>query len=168
MPSEINLETRSSLRMGWVKRVPSGMGGPSRRRNPRAVTLIQCKRGSLALITHFGAWKLDEIGLYPKIRWAVRNWPSSCTKTSARRMLSKLSLLTKLMFGSAVCLSTKSSRTPKNLLSDVKKKKTDQTHMNRENLQISTLDLRPHLAVPLSLGREGHHAIPLTRSKNPC
>ena len=132
MPSRIDWETRSSLRMGWVKKVPSGTGTPSGRRNPGDATLIRCKRGSLALIMHFEVWKLDEIGLYPKIRWATHNWPSSCTKTPAWKMLSKLSLLTKLMFGSVACLSAKSSETPKNLLSDVNKKKNNNNNNNNK------------------------------------
>ena len=56
--------------------IPSGMGvvissistfGP-RRRKPGIATLIRWRRGFLALITHLGAWKLDEISVYPKIK----------------------------------------------------------------------------------------------------
>ena len=57
--------------MGSVVSVPSGIGsvvsvpsgiGPAVRK-PGAVTLIRCRRGSLALITHLGAWKLLEMGM---------------------------------------------------------------------------------------------------------
>ena len=56
--------------------IPSGIGvviftpstfGPGRRK-PGTATLIQWRRGFLALITHLRAWKLDEISVYPKIK----------------------------------------------------------------------------------------------------
>ena len=56
--------------------IPSGIGvvistpstfGP-RRRKPGTATLIRWRRGFLALITHLGAWKLNEISVYPKIK----------------------------------------------------------------------------------------------------
>ena len=56
--------------------IPSGMGvvissistfGLGRRK-PGTAALIRCKRGSLVLMTHFEAWKLDEIGVYSRIR----------------------------------------------------------------------------------------------------
>ena len=56
--------------------IPSGMGvvistlstfGLGRRK-PSAAMLIQCRWGSLALMTHLGAWKLDEIGVYSRIK----------------------------------------------------------------------------------------------------
>ena len=47
--------------MGSVVSVPSGTG--PMRRKPGAATLIRCRRGSLALMTHLGAWKLLDIGM---------------------------------------------------------------------------------------------------------
>ena len=56
--------------------IPSGIGvmistpftfGPGRRKLGKA-TLIRWRRGFLALMTHSGAWKLDEIGVYPRIK----------------------------------------------------------------------------------------------------
>ena len=47
--------------IGSVVRVPFRIG--SMVRKPRAATLIRCKRGSFALMTHFGTWLLLEIGL---------------------------------------------------------------------------------------------------------
>ena len=44
-----------------VASVPSGIGPVTR--NPGAATLILCRRGSLALIMHFDAWKVLEIGV---------------------------------------------------------------------------------------------------------
>ena len=44
-----------------VVRVPSGMGPVVRKSG--AATLIWCRRGFLALMMHFGAWKLLEIGM---------------------------------------------------------------------------------------------------------
>ena len=40
-----------------TKGMPSGTEAPSRSRNPSTATLILWRRGSRALITHFGAWK---------------------------------------------------------------------------------------------------------------
>ena len=79
------------------------------RRKPGATTVIRCRQGSLALITHFGAWKLDEIGVYPRIRCVACNWPSEFTNTSTFRILSRLSLLTRLKFGSTAHLSANPS-----------------------------------------------------------
>ena len=90
--------------------IPSGIGvvistpstfGP-RRRKPGTAMLIRWRRGSLALMTHLGAWKLNEIGVYPRIKWAAHNWLSEFINTSALRILSRLSLLTRLKIGSAV------------------------------------------------------------------
>ena len=65
-------------------------------------------RGSLAFITHLGAWNAQKIGVYPRIRWAALSWPStSFTYTSDRRILSKLTLLTKLSKGLVERLSVK-------------------------------------------------------------
>ena len=47
--------------IGMVVTVPFGMGLVVR--NPGVTTLIQCRRGSLALMTHFVTWKLLEIGM---------------------------------------------------------------------------------------------------------
>ena len=44
-----------------VVSVPSGIGPVVWKLG--ATMLIQCKHRSLALITHFGAWKLLEIGM---------------------------------------------------------------------------------------------------------
>ena len=56
--------------------IPSGMGVVTSlistfglgRRKPGTAALIRCKRGFLVLMTHFEAWKLDEIGVYSRIR----------------------------------------------------------------------------------------------------
>ena len=45
--------------IGLVVSVPSGTG--LQMRNPGVTTLILYRRGSLALITDFGAWKASEI-----------------------------------------------------------------------------------------------------------
>ena len=59
--------------------------------------LIRWSRGSLAFITHLGAWNAWEIGVYPRIRCTALSWPStSFTYTSDRKILSRLALLTKL------------------------------------------------------------------------
>ena len=74
--------------------VRSGM--PSGTTNPSEATLMQWSRGSLALITHLGAWNAREIGVYPRIRCAALSWPSaSLTYTSNCKIMSKLTLLTK-------------------------------------------------------------------------
>ena len=59
--------------IGWVLRVPFRTRMPSGRRKSRTATLILWRRGSQAFMMHFGAWKLDEIGLYPRIKWAALN-----------------------------------------------------------------------------------------------
>ena len=41
-------------------RVPSGMASVIRK--PRTATLTWCRHGSLAFITHFGAWKVLDMG----------------------------------------------------------------------------------------------------------
>ena len=46
-------------RIGVVAKVSSGIGLVIKK--PGATTLIQCNQGSLALMTHFGTWKLLEI-----------------------------------------------------------------------------------------------------------
>ena len=71
--------TSSTLRwevnfIGWV----SAGGGPVRK--PGTAMLIWCSQRSFALITYLGAWKLVEMGLYPRIRWAARSCSSICTK----------------------------------------------------------------------------------------
>ena len=48
------------LGMGLVERMPSSIGPVVRK--PGAATLIWCSRGSLALMTHLGIWKLLDIG----------------------------------------------------------------------------------------------------------
>ena len=57
---------------GWVTLgMPSGIGPVASVpfgiepviRNPGVATLILCRRESLALITHFDAWKVLEIGM---------------------------------------------------------------------------------------------------------
>ena len=93
---------------GWVNGVPLGMRIPSGTMNPSWATLMRWSRRSLAFITHLGAWNAKEMGVYPRIMCATRNWPSaSFTKTSDRRILSKLSLLTNLSRGLVECLSAK-------------------------------------------------------------
>ena len=55
-----------------------------------------------------GGLKCERNGRVPRIMCATRNWPSdSFTKTSDRRILSKLSLLTNLSRGLVECLSAK-------------------------------------------------------------
>ena len=61
MPSNMGSMVSVPFDIGSVVNVPSGTG-PGRRK-PRAATLIWCNRGSLALMTHFGAKKLLEIGM---------------------------------------------------------------------------------------------------------
>ena len=73
-----------------------GSGMPSETTNPSEETLMQWSRGSLALITHLGAWNAQEMGVYPRIRCAALSWPSALlTYTSNCKILSKLTLLTK-------------------------------------------------------------------------
>ena len=65
--------------------------------------------GSLVFVTHLRAWNAREIGVYPRIRCAALNWPStSFTYTSDRRILSRLALLTKLSKGLVERLFAKS------------------------------------------------------------
>ena len=45
-----------------MAKVPFGTIAPSGRRKPGTATLLQCRRGFLALIMHLGAWKADEMG----------------------------------------------------------------------------------------------------------
>jgi len=47
--------------MGLVLRTSSGIGSVIRKLG--AATLIRCSQGSLALMTHLGAWKLLDIGM---------------------------------------------------------------------------------------------------------
>ena len=69
---------------------------------------MRWSRESLAFITHLGAWNVWEIGVYPRIRYAALSWPSaSFTYTSDRRILSRLTLLTKLSKGLVEQLSVK-------------------------------------------------------------
>ena len=57
---------------------------------------MRWSRGSLALITHLGAWNAREMGVYPRMRCAALSWPSdSLMYTSDCKILSKLTLLTK-------------------------------------------------------------------------
>lgn len=51
--------------------------------NPGTVTSIRYSRGSLALITFLGDWKLEEMGLYPRMTWAI-NFLSVTTKVKTR------------------------------------------------------------------------------------
>ena len=44
----------------------------------------------------------------------------------------------------------------------------NRTSQRKTQIQIFNLDLRPHLVSPLSSGRGGHRATPLTRSRSPC
>ena len=81
---------------GWVNDVLVGSGTPLGTTNPSKATLMRWSRGSLALITHFGAWNAREMGVYPRMRCAALSWPSAAlTYTSDYRILSKLALLTK-------------------------------------------------------------------------
>ena len=148
--------------------IPSGMGvrismpytfGPGRRK-PGTTMLIQWRWGSLALMTHLGAWKLDEIGVYPKINWAVRNWPSEFTNTSALRILSRLSLLT----------SSSSVRQHVYLQKHQRNEKLQGSAMvwkeekrRKHNFKIAILSLKPHLAAPPSLGKRGRQSNSPTR-----
>ena len=69
---------------------------------------MQWSRGSLAFITHLGAWNAREIDVYPRIKCASLSWPSvSFMHTSDRRILSRLALLTKLSRGLVEQLSAK-------------------------------------------------------------
>ena len=70
--------------------------------------LLRWSQGSLAFITHLGAWNAREIGVYPRIRSAALSWPSALfTYTSDRKILSRLALLTKLSKGLVLWLSAK-------------------------------------------------------------
>ena len=147
-------------RIGSMVRMPSWIGPVIRKL--RVTTLIRCRRGSLSLITHLGTWKLDEIGVYPRIKWATHNWPSLCTKTLALSILSRLSLLTRLKFGSVACLFEDHQENKKAIWN---RSDTNQGEMG--NFKVIFPVLKPHLVTPLSLGRGGHRSTPLTRSKNP-
>ena len=69
---------------------------------------MRWSRGSLAFITHLEAWNAREIGVYPRIRYVALSWLlDSFTYTSDRRILSKLTLLTKLSKGLVERLSAK-------------------------------------------------------------
>ena len=94
---------------GWVNGVPLGIGIPLGTMNPSWATLIRWSQGSLAFITHLGAWNAKEMSVYPRIMCTTRNWPStSFTNTSDQRILSRLSLLTNLSKGLVERLSAKS------------------------------------------------------------
>ena len=81
---------------GWVSGVCMGRGMPSGTTNPSYATLMRWSRGSLALITHLGAWNAREMGVYLRMRCTALNWPfDSLTYTSDCRILSKLTLLTR-------------------------------------------------------------------------
>ena len=54
------------LGIGVVISAPSTFGQGIRK--PGTATFIRWRRGSLALMTHLRAWKLDEIGVYPRIK----------------------------------------------------------------------------------------------------
>ena len=70
--------------------------------------LIRWSRGSLAFITHLGAWNAREIGVYPRIRCAALSWLSaSFTYTSDCKILSRPTLLTKLSKGLVLWVSAK-------------------------------------------------------------
>ena len=65
-------------------------------------------RGSLAFMTHLGAWNAREMGVYLRIRCAALSWPSaSLTYTSDCRILSRLALLTKRNRGVVEWISAK-------------------------------------------------------------
>ena len=69
---------------------------------------MRLSRGSLAFIMHLGAWNAWEIGVYPRIRYVALSWSlDSFTYTSDRRILSRLTLLTKLSGGLVERLSAK-------------------------------------------------------------
>ena len=69
---------------------------------------MRWSRGSLAFITHLGAWNAREIGVYPRIRCAALSWPLvSFTYTSDHRILSRLALLTKRSKGLVEWISAK-------------------------------------------------------------
>ena len=69
---------------------------------------MQWSRGSLAFITHLGAWNVREMDVYPRIRCAALSWPSdSLTYTSDCRILSRLTLLTKRNKGVVELIPTK-------------------------------------------------------------
>ena len=81
---------------GWVNGVLVGNGMPLGTTNLSYATLMRWSRGSLALITHLGAWNTREMGMYPRIRCAALSWPLALlTYTLDCRILSKLALLTK-------------------------------------------------------------------------
>ena len=62
----------------------------------------------MAFITHLEAWNAREIGVYPRIRYVALSWLlDSFTYTSDRRILSRLTLLTKLSGGLVERLSAK-------------------------------------------------------------
>lgn len=83
-------------------------------RNPCTATLICFSKGSFALMTFFRDWKLDEIGLYPRIMWAARNCLFVFRKISDWRILVRSAPLTKLKLGAVWFLST-----------EIKKQKND-------------------------------------------
>ena len=62
----------------------------------------------MTLITHLGGWNAREIGVYPRIRCATLSWsPASLTYTSDCRIMSRLTLLTKLSKGVMELVSAK-------------------------------------------------------------
>ena len=90
------LAKRVATGSGWVNGILVGSGMPLGTTNPLYATLMRWSRGSLALITHLGAWNTWEMGVYPRIRCAALSWSlASLTYTSDCRILSKLTLLTK-------------------------------------------------------------------------
>ena len=69
---------------------------------------MRWSRGSLALITHLGAWNAREMGVYPRIMCAALSWPlASLTYTSDCRILSRHVLLTKRNKGVVELVSAK-------------------------------------------------------------
>ena len=97
--------------MGVVTWMPSGTGPVVKK--PKAATLIWCRRGSFALVTHLGAWKALEIGSKPRIICAVQSWPSLWTNTSAFKIWSKLDWFTRLKFGTTAFGSVNLSKKTK-------------------------------------------------------
>ena len=76
----------------------------------RCAPLMVYKPLDLWPLSHtWGAWNAQKIGVYPRIRCAALSWPSaSFTYTSDCRILSMLTLLTKLNKGLVEQLSAKS------------------------------------------------------------
>ena len=94
---------------GWM---PTG-GGPVRK--PGAAMLIWCSWGSLAFITYLRAWKLVDIGLYPRMMWATWSCLLVWMKISDWSILVRSGSLTKLRLGAIKCLSARIPKTKMSL-----------------------------------------------------